>query len=171
MGVFKDFAKGARDSEGRPAIKAFRSDAVIDRQIDELIGMAKGVVADGNVNHTEAEFVLRWLETNRAASAVWPAAVLYPRLAAILYDGRIDDDEERELLEPMLSCTGANGPVRGESSMSTDLPYTKPLTAIEIANRAFCFTGKFYSGTRQWCEAQILDRAGKLASVRGGPVC
>ena len=35
-----------RDPHGQAPLAAYRSEAVIDRQIDELIGLAKGVVAE-----------------------------------------------------------------------------------------------------------------------------
>lgn len=39
-------------------ITAFRNEAVTDRQIDELIGIIKGVLADGMVSQGEVEFLL-----------------------------------------------------------------------------------------------------------------
>ena len=32
-----------------------------DRQIDTLIGLGKGIIADGKVNQLEAEFLQNWL--------------------------------------------------------------------------------------------------------------
>jgi NAD-dependent DNA ligase len=154
-----------RDLHGQAPLAAYRSEAVIDRQIDELIGLAKGVVADGQVSQSEAEFLLRWLETNRAARSVWPAKVLYPRLVAVLGDSVLDAEEEGELLELMLQCVGGNAPARGEASMSTALPFTRPEPAIEFAQHSFCFTGKFYSGTRNWCEGQVVTRGAQIGSV------
>lgn len=155
----------ARDEHGQPLNKAFRSEAVIDRQIDELIGIAKGVIADGHVCRPEAEFLLQWMDTNRAASGLWPASVLYPRLASVLADGMIDPHEEGELLELLLHTVGGNAPMQGEASMSTALPLTKPPPTIDFANRAFCFTGKFFSGTRSWCEAQVANRGAHCCAI------
>ena len=36
------------------------------RQMDTLIGISKGVIADGGVNQQEAEFLLNWLETSES---------------------------------------------------------------------------------------------------------
>ena len=155
-----------RDSDGQAPVAAYRSEAIVDRQIDELIGIAKGLLADGHVNQIEATFLLRWLETNRAASALWPAKALYPRLVAILSDGVIDAAEEKELLELMLRCVGGNAPARDEASMSTALPLTKPPPPIAFAERSFCLTGKFYCGTRSWCEDQVAQRGGMVAPIR-----
>jgi NAD-dependent DNA ligase len=154
-----------RDDHGQPLNMAFRSEQVIDRQIDELIGIAKGIVADGHVCKPEAAFLMQWIETNRAASHVWPATVLYPRLTSVLADGVIDSDEESELLELLLHTVGGNAPVRGEASMSTELPFTKPPPTIDFKERAFCFTGKFYAGTRSWCEEQVATRGAHCCAI------
>ena len=81
----------------RPEERLFRvfDRGFVERQIDELIGIAKGVIADGHVCMPEAEFLVQWMETNRAASGLWPATVLYPRVTAALADSRIDGDEEK----------------------------------------------------------------------------
>jgi NAD-dependent DNA ligase len=157
-----------RDPHGQAPLAAYRSEAVIDRQIDELIGLAKGVVADGHVSQSEAEFLLGWLETNRAARSVWPASVLFPRLVAVLADRIVDAEEEGELLELILQCVGGNAPARGEASMSTALPFTRPEPAIEFEQRSFCFTGKFYGGTRKWCENQFIARGAQIGVISQG---
>ena len=165
MGILNSIAARFRDPHGQPINTAFRSEAVIDRQIDELIGIIKGVIADGHINQNEAEFLLRWMETNRAAAAHWPANVLQPRLASALYDGNLDDHEEGELLELILQCAGGDAPAHGEASMSTVLPLTRPEPTVEFPDRSFCFTGKFCSGTRDWCEAQVVARGGTIGAI------
>lgn len=46
-----------------PFVK-FRQPQIAERQIDTLIGLCKGVVADGVVNQGEAEFLRDWLAAN-----------------------------------------------------------------------------------------------------------
>ena len=113
----------------------------------------------------EADFLLRWLETNRGARTIWPAKILYPRLVAVLADALLDAAEEGELLELILQCVGGNAPARGEASMSTALPFTRPEPAIEFQRHSFCFTGKFYSGTRNWCEGQVVARGAQIGAI------
>jgi NAD-dependent DNA ligase len=153
------------DAHGQPRVQAFRSEAIIDRQIDELIGLIKGIMADGMVDQSEAEFLLRWMDTNKAARDRWPAKAIYPRLVAALADGKLDLDEQREILDLLVSAVGGNtAPMHGESSDSTALPLTSPAPCIAFAERLFCFTGKFHSGTRQWCETQVTMRGGMPAA-------
>jgi NAD-dependent DNA ligase len=168
MGWFSDIQKAVSGADkpttnrdGQPLNQAFRSAAIVDRQIDELIGIVKGVMADGMVHQGEVEFLISWLETNRSALDKWPAKAIYPRLKAALADGNMDLDEEREILDLLLSTVGGNtAPMKGESSNSTALPYTLPQSLLTFDARLFCFTGKFQSGSRQWCESQVIAKGG-----------
>lgn len=153
------------DQNAQPLTQAFRSDAIIDRQIDELIGIIKGVMADGMVHQGEVEFLIEWMEANRKVLDHWPAKALYPRLITAMEDGKVDLDEEREIMDMLLATVGGNtAPQYGESSNSTSLPYTMPAPAIVFNTSLFCFTGKFQSGSRQWCEDQITAKGGAPAS-------
>ncbi|BFG81411.1 hypothetical protein PTKU46_94450 [Paraburkholderia terrae] len=150
-----------KDQDGQPFNRAFRAGAIIDRKIDELIGIMKGILADGNVSESEAEYLLRWIQANRDVTDVWPACVLYTRIAKALSDGVLDSNEEKELLELLMSSVGRNtAPEFGETSNSTQLPVTVPAPEIQFAGRTFCFTGRFFSGTRDWCHEQVATRGG-----------
>ena len=170
MGWFTDNfvrqrAPSATDEDGQPRVVAFRSEAVAERQIDELIGLVKGVLADGAICQGEVEFLYGWMAVNRGASDAWPASVLYPRIAAALADGHMDADEEREIMELLLSTVGGNtAPLDGLKSNSTTLPLCNPAPVIQFEAHSFCFTGTFHSGTRDWCQEQIKDRKGIVAS-------
>ncbi|GAB2913882.1 BRCT domain-containing protein [Paralcaligenes ginsengisoli] len=168
MGWFSDnFTKSdsMRDANGQPRVLAFRSEAVAERQIDELIGLVKGVLADGAICQEEVEFLYGWMTTNKGAADVWPANVLYPRISDALSDGHMDADEEKEIMELLLAAVGGNtAPLHGQHSNSSTLPLCKPVPVIEFEHHSFCFTGKFNSGTRTWCEEQVQLRGGISAS-------
>jgi NAD-dependent DNA ligase len=68
-------------------------------------------------------------------------------------------------LELLLHTVGGNAPAHGEASMSTELPFTKPPPTIDFVDRAFCFTGKFFSGTRSWCEEQVASRGAHCCAI------
>ena len=48
MGVLSLLAQRAHDPHGQAPPAAFRSEAVVDRQIDRLISLCKGVLAQKN---------------------------------------------------------------------------------------------------------------------------
>ena len=45
--------------------RTFNTKPMADRQIDQLIGLAQGIVADGIVNQAEAETLQNWLRANQ----------------------------------------------------------------------------------------------------------
>ncbi|MCZ6503034.1 MAG: NAD-dependent DNA ligase, partial [Gammaproteobacteria bacterium] len=79
---------------------------VQDRLIDELIGISRGVIADGVVDEKEAIFIGQWIENHREIADSWPVNVLYVRLTEMLKDGVLSEDEQKELLETLRDLTG-----------------------------------------------------------------
>lgn len=43
-------------------------DRISSRQVDELIGLARGLAADGTINKAEVEFLQKWLAANAEIS-------------------------------------------------------------------------------------------------------
>lgn len=131
-----------------------------DRAVDEMIGLCRGLLADGEVNAQEASYLRNWIENNRALRDIWPANVLFARLSEMLLDGKLDADEERELLTTLLELTGgATSPA--EPAPSTALPFCNPAPDIEFSGRKFCMTGKFVLGTRSQVESTIKALSGR----------
>lgn len=132
-----------------------------DRQVDEFIGLARMALADGILEHHEADFMLRWLEANRHALERWPAKVVYPRLVAALSDDHLSPDEEAELLDLLVHAIG--DPSNPElPPASTTLPITDPAPDIAVECSRFCFTGRFYTGTRPRCQQLTVDAGGAV---------
>jgi hypothetical protein len=165
MAIFSRTNVTARDADGQPVVTTFRREANADRDIDELIGICRGIICDGNVNDAEARWMLGWLDVHAECAELWPARVLIPRLHRALANGVLDDEEERDLLALIQSTVGGNAVAQAQSSMSTSLPLTEPAPAIEFPAHSFCFTGKFVAGSRAWCESQVTDRGGTICGV------
>lgn len=151
-----------RNGDGQPANPAYNSRDRTVREIDELIGLCKGMVADGTVNVDEARFLQGWLESNRESRSAWPCSVLYPRIQSMLEDGKLQDEEERELLGLLVQVTGGNPQALDAHSLTSTLPLSRPIPDVSIPSNAFCFTGKFLYGTRKKCEEAVLLRGGKI---------
>ena len=150
-----------RNGDGQPVNSSFnRRDRTV-REIDELIGLCKGIVADGTVNVDEARFLQGWLESNRESHSTWPCSVLYPRIQSMLDDGRLQDEEERELLGLLIQVTGGNPRTLDAHSLTSTLPLNRPIPDVLIPSKSFCFTGKFLYGTRSKCQEAIVSRGGK----------
>lgn len=146
-------------------IHQYRAHAVGQRQIDEMIGIVKGIISDGEANSTEIRFLYQWLEANKSATSQWPANVVYARIFDALQDGHINALEQQEITELLKASIGndPNPPPEAQSS-STQLPLCNPKPNLFFTDKVYCFTGKFYAGSRSWCEKQVQARGGLTAS-------
>jgi hypothetical protein len=133
---------------------------VLERCIDELIGLCKGIIADGRVEQNEAEFLKSWLENNREVAGVWPANVLNERINKIFADGVIDEGEQVDLAHLLARFTGVVPGVSDAEQLATRLPVDDPVPDVDFTGKSFCLTGKFVFGSRQNCEQVILAKGG-----------
>jgi len=142
----------------------FNRKNIDDRQIDTLIGLSKGLTADGAISQGEAEFLLTWLIQNRAASQNPIIGNLVSKVSAILADGILDADEAAELLLILRSINGEQSEV-GELGKPTTLPVNHPPKAIVFPERSFLFTGTFAFGTRKQCQ-EVIESLGGINADR-----
>ena len=150
-----------RDPHGQPTNRALNARRLADRAVDELIGICRGVLADGAVSKNEAETIIRWMEVNETVASQWPANALYRRLREMLVDHTLDVEEEGESLELLLGITGGEASVVDQAArFSITLPLSIPAPDIAFDGRRFCLTGRFAYGSRKQCESQVLQRGG-----------
>ncbi len=158
------------DAHGQPVTTRLRKSAIQSRNIDELIGICRGISFDNQVTQSEAEHLFSWLHSQPELVQVWPANILYHRLTAAFADGVIDQREAKELLNMLRDVTGRDAQIQQNIDVDTGellaevsatvLPTTEP-AALEFIDRNFVLTGKFASGTRDECQAEVLHRGGK----------
>ena len=134
---------------------------VQDRLIDELIGISRGVIADGIVDEQEAIFIGQWIEQHREVSDKWPVNILYTRLVEMLKDGVLSKDEQKELMATLRDITGESS-VFQEPNRSTTLPLDNPAPVIDFEGKIFCLTGRFVFGSLRDCEETITDMSGSV---------
>jgi NAD-dependent DNA ligase len=145
-------------------LNRFGGDRLSNRQIDELIGLARGLIADGKITQDEAEFLRDWLSSNAGITQQPLLKTLYRRIADMLADGTFDDEERRELLDTLRTFSGGRSEI-GEALKPTNLPLCDPAPTVVFADRRFCFTGTFMFGQRKVCERAVLDRGGTCGSL------
>lgn len=139
--------------------KRFNQKRVVDRNIDELIGFARGILADGKVDQNEAESLQKWL----VAISGHEHPILHNlliRVNQMLEDGVLDEEESAELFETLNELTGSNFE-KGEILKSTTLPLDKPEPDVKFNGSTFCCTGIFETGTRKEVEEIITNNGGK----------
>ncbi len=103
-----------------------------ERQIDELIGLARGIIADGIVSEEEVHFLHKWLVANKHITSNTVIALLFDRITEILSDGIVDENEKTELLETLTEFSGSNFEI-GEVLKSTTLPICSPAPEITFS--------------------------------------
>lgn len=152
---------GRQNEHGQAVSSRFAGDRLRDRSVDELLGLCRGILSDGMTLQSEAQYLIAWLESNRAAAGQWPGNVIYARVAAMLEDGILDDTEQGELLDLLNQTTGLGIPLPEiAASYASALPLDDPAPEIQFEGRAFVLTGQFAQGSRNECEAIIEDRGG-----------
>ena len=134
-------------------------DRITSRQVDELIGLARGVAADGDLNFAEVEFLQKWLAANVAVSQQPLIRTLYQRINEVLSDGALDSEEKILLLDTLNSFSSRDFEM-GEVLKSSTLPLCEPAPALSFTGVNYCFTGTFIYGQRKACEGAVAARGG-----------
>ena len=182
MGIFENFfgraqraeieklaSRADREAKSEQNVARQRATArrIATRHLDELIGLCQGVLFDGSVSNVEAQNLLKWIEVHRDAANTWPGNVLYERIVRALVDGKIDPEEEQELLE-VLSKVAGGPPDHNAPHVSEAIPFDDPVPRVEFPDRAFCLTGQFVYGARREVESCIVDRGGRISTAPSG---
>ena len=139
-------------------------DRISSRQIDELIGISRGLAADGQVNQAEAEFLQKWLAANLGISDQPVIRTLYDRVTAMLQDGTLNAEESRDLLDTLNQFCDRDFEL-GEVLKSTSLPLCNPAPVMSFEDKTYCFTGTFNFGQRKYCEEAVIERGGICGSL------
>lgn len=140
------------------------AERISSRQVDELIGLSRGIAADGSINQAEVEFLQKWLAANAGISDQPIIRTLYARVNDILADGVVDAEERAELLDTLNRFSSRDFEL-GEVMKPTTLPLCDPRPTLSFAGRSYCFTGTFGYGQRRRCELAVVERGGEAGSL------
>lgn len=129
-----------------------------------MVGLVRGVLADGKVSQEEAEHLSRWTQDNPEVSTRYPANLLARRLERIFMDGRVDGREKKRLaamLSQLVDAAGSNGGFL----LATDLPITQPPPEVVFEGQTFVFGGEMVYGPVHACEREVLELGGECERV------
>jgi hypothetical protein len=133
-----------------------------------LQGLCSGVLADGVLVQEEVEYLSAWLEQHPELTAEWPASVLIERIGRVMADGKMDADEEGDLVKLLLQFIAGSLHDEASPTQSSAIPLDDPPPPVVFSGRTFCLTGKFACGSRREIENTIKDLGGKpMSYVRG----
>lgn len=132
----------------------------------ELLGMGRGLIADGKVDQDEAEALLAFLEAQADVPQEPLALDLREQVRGMLADGVLDEAESARLYETLSKLVGGEQAL-GECLRATTLPLDDPMPEVAFEGRKFCLTGNF-SGDRKDCVARIEARGGMIQTAVSG---
>jgi hypothetical protein len=147
------------DDHGQPN-PHFNAARRSERDLTELLGIAKGMIADGIVTQDEANYLRTWADGHGEAVTRWPLSLVFARLRQFFIDGHIDEAERAELQELLSSLVGGNLAIHLGHDAASSLPLDVPAPKVTWEREVYVFTGKFAYGTRSQCEAEVVTRGG-----------
>lgn len=140
----------------------FNRKSIDDRQIDTLIGLSKGLTADGEIDQAEAEFLHNWLVQSRQCTNNPIIENLLEKVSDVLADGILDSEESMELLSILHTITGESSEL-GELGKTSSLPLDNPAPTVVFPQKTFLFTGTCAFGTRKQCHQATEALGGSVA--------
>jgi NAD-dependent DNA ligase len=149
------------DPHGQPINLAFNQAYRAQRDISEMLGLAKGLLADGQVSDSEALLIRDWMRKHPDAQEYWAVRAINERLERAFADGTIDEQERTDLAELLEELVGGRAGVIAGDDSSTQLPLDRPPPVVAWERSVFVLTGRFAFGPRRDCERQVLNRGGR----------
>ena len=143
-------------ASGVPVPKGGRLD---DHRMAELVGLCRGLLADGKLNRDEAAALHAWLLAC-AGDVDNPVLAEFQRLLLpALKQKEPKLGAEAHLLRLLSGLVGGRTEV-GECLGATQLWLDEPPPQVRFRGRKFCLTGKFLLGRRKVCEDAVRQRGG-----------
>ncbi len=148
------------DPHGQPFNIRFNRARRAERDLSEMLGVVKGVLADGMVTQAEGALLNDWAVRHPDATEQWPVNILKDRLERIFADGKVDKTERRDLAELLEAIVGGKAGIIAGEDATTDLPLDRPPPQLVWTDSVFVFTGKFAFGPRATCERAVIRLKG-----------
>lgn len=143
---------------GRPTNK------LDDYQISALLGLCRGLIADGKIDQSEADTLHIWLMAHEEMVDNPVMFEFRKRLSIFMSKKVVDGGSSEQLLKLLSGLVGGQTEI-GECLGATTLWLDDPLPEVIFENRRFCLTGKFCHGTRSQCMNEIKARQGTCQST------
>ena len=138
----------------------------LNPSMDELLGLARGLMADQKLSDSEIMFLSEWLDKRSSVKSSFPGSVIYERTKKVLEDGIITE-EERNHLVGTLSLLTAGRLEELADEVEVNEFWFDQAESIDFHNTRFSLTGNFVYGPRKACKAAIEDRGGIVSPVKG----
>jgi len=127
----------------------------------ELLGIARGLLADAKLSDDEAYFLKQWLEERSWIASSFPGNVIHERVSRVLEDGVITLEERSHLVNTLQQLIDDRLEDLAEKVDLTELWFDEA-SQIHFDSARFCLTGNFAYGPRVVCKTAIEQRGGRV---------
>jgi len=118
----------ALDEHGQPVIRGYNESRRIDRAVNEMIGLLRGIIANGSVTPAAIIELAQWLLRNSEAATTWPVSAVVNEVGPILGTSRITKRDCERLHSLFLQVTGPDAGLH--ENAATRLPLTAPAPSV-----------------------------------------
>ena len=129
--------------------------------LGELLGIARGLLADEKLSDDEIHFLSRWLEERYWIASEFPGNVIHERIRDVLEDGVITEEERSHLVDTLNLLIENRLEDLAEQVDLTELWFDE-VGLIRFDKARFCLTGNFVYGPKSVCQTAIERRGGKV---------
>lgn len=138
----------------------------LKQSLGELLGLARGLMADQELSDSEIHFLHDWLEDRYAMTSSFPGNVIHERIKKVLEDGVITEEERSHLAETLNMLIEDRLDDLAEQVDLTELWFDE-VGLFDFNNKNFCLTGNFVYGPKEVCQTAIEKRGGVVTSTVG----
>lgn len=131
----------------------------LKQSLGELLGIARGLLADSVLSNDEIHFLRDWLDQRKAVASSFPGNVIHDRIRHALEDGVITEEERSHLVETLDMLIEDRLEHLAEQIDLTELWFDQVET-ISFDGTRFCLTGNFVYGPFDVCQSAIEQRGG-----------
>jgi NAD-dependent DNA ligase len=138
----------------------------LKQSLGELLGIAKGLMADQELSDSEIRFLHDWLEERYAMTSSFPGNVIQQRIKDVLEDNIVTEEERSHLVDTLDMLIEDRLEDLAEQVDLTELWFDE-VGLLEFDKARFCLTGNFVYGPKGVCKTAIEKRGGVVSPSVG----
>jgi len=131
----------------------------LKQSLGELLGIARGLLADSELSNDEIRFLRDWLDQRGAVTSSFPGNVIHDRIQQVLEDGIVTEEERSHLVDTLNMLIEDRLEHLAERVDLTELWFDQDEN-ISFDQSRFCLTGNFVYGPIEVCKAAIERHGG-----------